>query len=45
MVEIKGMRSIVSYQYAHIDYEILWNALADRIPVAADAIRGILASR
>ena len=40
---IKGMRNIVSHQYAHIDYEILWNALADRIPVTADAIRGILA--
>lgn len=43
--KIKGMRNIVSHQYTHIDYEILWNALADRIPVTADAIRGILAGR
>lgn len=43
--KIKGMRNIVSHQYAHIDYEILWNTLADRIPVTADAIRGILARR
>lgn len=43
--KIEGMRNIVSHQYAHIDYEILWNALADRIPVTADAIRSILAPK
>jgi len=40
---IKGMRNIVSHQYAHIDYEIVWAALAYRIPDTAAAIRRILA--
>jgi len=41
--KIKGMRNIVSHQYAHIDYEIVWTALAHRVPEAAAAIRRILA--
>ncbi|MBO0770837.1 MAG: DUF86 domain-containing protein [Actinobacteria bacterium] len=40
--KIKGMRNIVSHQYAHIDHAIVWNALADRIPATAAEVRGIL---
>jgi uncharacterized protein with HEPN domain len=41
--KVKGMRNIVSHQYAHIDYEIVWTALADRIPDMVTVIRDILA--
>lgn len=40
--KIKGMRNIVSHQYAHIDHVIIWNALADRIPATAAEARRIL---
>jgi len=43
--KVKGMRNIVSHEYAHIDYEIVWTALADRIPAMAIVIRDILAER
>jgi len=43
--KVKGMRNIVSHEYAHIDYEIVWTALADRIPAMAAVIRDILAQK
>jgi len=43
--KVKGMRNIVSHEYAHIDYEIAWTALADRIPAMAAVIQDILAQK
>jgi uncharacterized protein with HEPN domain len=42
---IKGMRNIVTHEYARIDYEIVWNALALRIPEIAVFLRHILSGR
>jgi uncharacterized protein with HEPN domain len=42
---IKGMRNIVTHEYARIDYEIVWNALALRIPEIAVFLRRILSGR
>jgi uncharacterized protein with HEPN domain len=42
--KVKGMRNIVTHEYARIDYEILWNALALRVPEIAAFVRGVLAA-
>lgn len=39
---MKATRNIVAHQYEQVDYEIIWNALAHRLPVEADRIRRIL---
>jgi uncharacterized protein with HEPN domain len=42
--KVKGMRNIVTHEYARIDYEIVWNALALRVPEIAACVRGVLAA-
>jgi uncharacterized protein with HEPN domain len=42
--KVKGMRNIVTHGYARIDYEVVWNALARRVPEIAAFVRGILAA-
>jgi uncharacterized protein with HEPN domain len=37
--KIKGMRDIVTHGYARIDYEIVWNTLALRVPEIAAFVR------
>lgn len=39
---MKGMRNIVAHDYGGIDYEMLWNALAERVPADIARIRQIL---
>jgi uncharacterized protein with HEPN domain len=39
--KVKGMRNIVSHEYARIDYGIIWNALALRVPEIAAFVRGV----
>lgn len=40
--KIKGMRNIVAHDYARIDHEIVWNALADRMPDLRAYVRDTL---
>jgi uncharacterized protein with HEPN domain len=40
---MKATRNIVAHKYDQVDYDIIWNALARRLPVEADRIRQILA--
>jgi predicted nucleotidyltransferase/uncharacterized protein with HEPN domain len=42
--KVKGMRNIVTHEYARIDYEIVWNALALRVPEIAAFVRGVIAA-
>ena len=42
--KVKGMRNIVTHEYARIDYEIVWNALALRVPEIAAFVRSVLAA-
>lgn len=42
---MKATRNIVAHQYDQVDYEIIWNALARRLPIEADRIRLILENR
>jgi uncharacterized protein with HEPN domain len=42
--KVKGMRNIVTHEYARIDYEIVWNALAIRVPEIAAFVRRVLAA-
>jgi uncharacterized protein with HEPN domain len=42
--KVKGMRNIVTHEYARIDYEIVWNALALRVPEIAAFVRGVFAA-
>ncbi|ORV11256.1 hypothetical protein AWB95_12935 [Mycobacterium celatum] len=42
---MKATRNIVAHRYDQVDYEIIWNALARRLPVEADRIRLILENR
>lgn len=42
--KVKGMRNIVTHEYARIDYEIVWNALALRVPEIASFVRGLFAA-
>jgi uncharacterized protein with HEPN domain len=39
--KIKGMRNIVAHEYARVDHEIVWNALADRMPDLAAYVRAV----
>lgn len=39
---IRATRNIVAHQYGQIDYDIIWNALARRLPEHAQRIRAIL---
>jgi uncharacterized protein with HEPN domain len=39
---MKATRNIVAHQNEHVDYDMIWNALARRLPAEADAIRQIL---
>jgi uncharacterized protein with HEPN domain len=39
------MRNVVAHRYHLIDYEIVWAALADRLPADAAAVAEILARR
>ena len=39
---MKATRNVVAHKYEQVDYEIIWNALAHRLPAEADRIRGIL---
>ena len=40
---IRGMRNVVAHRYHLIDYEIVWTALARRLPADAAAVADILA--
>ncbi|HET9877440.1 MAG TPA: HepT-like ribonuclease domain-containing protein [Mycobacterium sp.] len=42
---MKATRNIVAHRYEQVDYQIIWNALAHRLPAEADRIRQILAQR
>ena len=42
---MKATRNIVAHQYDHLDYEIIWNALARQLPVEADRIRMVFEDR
>ena len=39
---MKATRNIVAHEYEQVDYDIIWNALAHRLPVEADRIRQVL---
>jgi uncharacterized protein with HEPN domain len=39
---MKATRNIVAHKYEQVDYEIIWNALAHRLPAEAERIRHIL---
>lgn len=39
---LKGMRKVVAHEYAQIDYDLMWVALAARLPADAAEIRRIL---
>lgn len=38
---MKAIRNLVAHQYEQIDYDIIWNALAYRLPQYTERIRGI----
>jgi uncharacterized protein with HEPN domain len=42
--KIKGMRNIITHEYARIDYEIVWNALTLRVPEIAVFVRRVFAA-
>ena len=42
---IRGMRNVVAHQYQSVDYEIVWTALAERLPGDASAIESIVGDR
>jgi uncharacterized protein with HEPN domain len=39
---MKATRNIVAHKYEQVDYEIIWNALAHRLPAEAERIRHIV---
>ncbi len=39
---MRGMRNVVAHQYEQMDYQLIWNALAHRLPPEAEAWRSIL---
>lgn len=39
---MKGARNVVAHQYEQVDYQIVWNALARRLPDEINLIRPIL---
>ncbi|QPZ38649.1 HepT-like ribonuclease domain-containing protein [Paramicrobacterium chengjingii] len=42
---MKATRNLVAHEYEQIDYAIIWNALAVRLPASAEIIREILKVR
>jgi uncharacterized protein with HEPN domain len=42
---IRGMRNVVAHRYHVIDYQIVWTALAQRLPADATLVSEILARR
>jgi uncharacterized protein with HEPN domain len=40
---MKATRNIVAHEDEPVDYDLMWNALAHRLPVEAERIRQILA--
>lgn len=42
---MKAMRNVVAHEYGAIDYDIVWNALADHLPREAEAIQRVLHER
>ena len=40
---MQATRNIVAHRYDQVDYEIIWTALADRLPEDAEQVRRILA--
>lgn len=40
---MKAARNIVAHEHEQVDYDIIWNALANRMPGEAERIRDILA--
>ncbi len=40
--QIKATRNLVAHNYDGVDHEILWNALANRMPEEANRVRAIL---
>lgn len=41
---MKAARNIVAHDYEQVDYDILWNVLANRMPAEAERIRAALRS-
>lgn len=39
---MKATRNLVAHEYEQIDYDIIWNALATRLPASAEVMRDIL---
>jgi uncharacterized protein with HEPN domain len=39
---MKATRNIIAHRYEQVDYDIIWNGLAHRLPAEADRIRQIL---
>lgn len=39
---MKATRNIVAHGYEQVDYELIWNALSNRLPAEADRIRDVL---
>lgn len=42
---MRATRNIVAHQHEQVDYYIIWNALAHRLPKHVDQIRSLLADR
>lgn len=38
---MRGMRNVVAHERDHVDYQLVWNALAHRLPREAEAWRQI----
>lgn len=39
---MKATRNVVAHQYQQVDYTIIWNALAHRLPHHAERVQGIV---
>jgi uncharacterized protein with HEPN domain len=42
---MKGMRDKIAHDYDVVDYDLLWNALASRLPQEADGVRALIEQR
>lgn len=42
---MKATRNIVAHEYEQVDYEIIWNALAHRLPREMEVVRDLLHER
>ena len=40
---MKATRNVVAHKYEQVDYQLIWNALVNRLPAEAARIREILA--